>query len=197
MADEKHQGSSLGLLAHELKKARIERELSIEEVSRMVQIPAGHIQKIEEGDYSFLPAIYVFSFIKKYADDLGVGDEMLLEECRRELHESGKDEKKRESGRPAWKKHEDAASVRRGGISGRERKRPLYLWVIIIATVGLLLLVLYLLFGARFSFRFPSVGSRDHAGEFFSVASQPFVRSAPFPSGFLASVGSASDFLRR
>ncbi len=85
MANEVGSGGSLELLTLELKNERVKRQLSIEEIGRLVNISAAHIEKLEEGDFSFLPPLYVFCYLKKYAVELGVGDEELLARCRSEL----------------------------------------------------------------------------------------------------------------
>jgi cytoskeletal protein RodZ len=85
MADETLAGCSLEQLVRALKNAREQRSLTIDEIGRLVKIRSIHIEKLEEGDFSFLPPLYVFSYIRKYADELGVGNEAQLEQCRREL----------------------------------------------------------------------------------------------------------------
>ena len=85
MADETLAGGSLEQLVRALKSAREQRSLTIDEIGRLVKIRSIHIEKLEEGDFSFLPPLYVFSYIRKYADELGVGSEAQFEQCRREL----------------------------------------------------------------------------------------------------------------
>lgn len=77
--------SSLGQLVHALREARIRRDLSVDEIGRLVKIRSTHINKLEEGDFTFLPPLYLFSCLRQYAGELGVGSDLLLEECRREL----------------------------------------------------------------------------------------------------------------
>ncbi len=85
MADETPSGGSLLQLTAALKNERIRRGLSVEDISRLVNIGASHIQKLECGDFSYLPPLYVFSYLRKYAVEIGIGDESLLESCRQEL----------------------------------------------------------------------------------------------------------------
>ncbi|HWR01057.1 MAG TPA: helix-turn-helix transcriptional regulator [Chlorobaculum sp.] len=85
MADETLMGGSLELLVRALKNARLQRSLSIDEIGRLVKIRSSFIEKLEEGDFSFLPPLYVFSYIRKYADELGVGNEEQFKKCREEL----------------------------------------------------------------------------------------------------------------
>ncbi|NTV93294.1 MAG: helix-turn-helix domain-containing protein, partial [Chlorobiaceae bacterium] len=85
MHEETSYRSSLEHIAGELKNARIKKNLSFEEISRSAGINKSHLEKIEEGDFAFLPKIYVFATLKSYARELGVGDDPLLEKCRKEL----------------------------------------------------------------------------------------------------------------
>jgi cytoskeletal protein RodZ len=85
MANEVFSGGSLGQLTLELKNERVKRNMSIDDIGRLVDISAAHIEKLEEGDFSFLPPLYVFFYLKKYAVGLGLGDQELLARCRREL----------------------------------------------------------------------------------------------------------------
>jgi cytoskeleton protein RodZ len=85
MHEETSYRSSLEHIAGELKNARIKKNLSFEEISRSAGINKSHLEKIEEGDFAFLPKIYVFATLKSYARELGVGDDTLLEQCRKEL----------------------------------------------------------------------------------------------------------------
>ncbi|NMW20281.1 MAG: DUF4115 domain-containing protein [Chlorobiaceae bacterium] len=77
--------AALERLVTQLKHARKERELSLEDVSRQITVPKGYLEKIEGGDFSFLPKVYIFTFIKEYALLMGVGEEETLEQCRKEL----------------------------------------------------------------------------------------------------------------
>ena len=76
---------ALELLSRELKNARIEKNLSLEDVSRLTTVQKSHLEKIEEGDFSFLPKAYVFTFIKEYALLMGVGNDEAFEQCKKEL----------------------------------------------------------------------------------------------------------------
>lgn len=85
MPDETLERSSLERLVRALKQARLQKSLSVDEISRLIKIRSVHIEKLEEGDFTFLPPLYVLSYLKKYAAELGVGDDALLDACRKEL----------------------------------------------------------------------------------------------------------------
>ena len=85
MADEMTFGSAGALLVRKLIQARKERGLSLEEVTVETRIKKDHLEKIEAGNLTFLPAAYVYAFLKEYAGAVGVDDSELLERCRDEL----------------------------------------------------------------------------------------------------------------
>ena len=83
---EKVSGSkALELMARELKNVRIKKELNLEDVGQRVKIKKNYLEKIEAGDFSFLPRVYIFTYIKEYAQEMGINNEEALEQCRKEL----------------------------------------------------------------------------------------------------------------
>ena len=85
MAEETLDRSSLARLAGALRQARVQKSLTVDDISRLINIRETHIEKIEEGDFGFVPPLYVYSYLKKYASEVGVGDDALLEASRKEL----------------------------------------------------------------------------------------------------------------
>jgi len=85
MPDENPTQSALEQLARSIRHARLERELSVDEIGQLVNVRSSHIEKLEAGDFSFLPPLYVYSHLRKYAGELGVVSEEQLEACRKEL----------------------------------------------------------------------------------------------------------------
>ncbi|PWW82760.1 hypothetical protein CR164_03180 [Prosthecochloris marina] len=85
MADEATFGSASDLLVSKLVRARKEQGLSLEELSAETRIKKDHLEKIEAGNLTFLPAAYVYAFLKEYAQALDVYDSDLIERCRDEL----------------------------------------------------------------------------------------------------------------
>jgi cytoskeletal protein RodZ len=85
MPDETLDRSSLERLVRALKQARVQKSLSVDDIGRFTNIRSTHIEKLEAGDFAFLPPLYIYSYLKKYAAELGVGDDVLLDACRNEL----------------------------------------------------------------------------------------------------------------
>ncbi|MEI6651029.1 MAG: helix-turn-helix transcriptional regulator [Chlorobiaceae bacterium] len=85
MTDKASGSKALDLMARELKNVRIKRELSLEDVSQLVKIHKNYLEKIEDGDFSFLPRVYIFTYIKEYAQEMEIRNDEALEQCRKEL----------------------------------------------------------------------------------------------------------------
>ena len=68
------------LIANELKRARQNKKLSLEEVSRRTKINIKYLIALEEGDFLSLPkGLYGKNFLKQYSIFLGTGLDSLLE----------------------------------------------------------------------------------------------------------------------
>lgn len=78
-------GFSLEQLASKLREARVRRNLSIDDVGRELGIGPAYLEKIEAGDFTFMPAVYVLAYVKEYAELLGVGSPEIFKNCREVL----------------------------------------------------------------------------------------------------------------
>jgi cytoskeletal protein RodZ len=65
-------------LAEELKAARLKNDLSLKQLSARTRIDIKFLEAIEEGNFSFLPEIYVKAFIKEYASVVGLNSDIIL-----------------------------------------------------------------------------------------------------------------------
>lgn len=71
-----------------LRRARLKRNLSIQDVEMAIRVSAQHITAIEEGRLEVLPGrIYALGFIKAYADHVGLNAEKILELLKRQAGE--------------------------------------------------------------------------------------------------------------
>ncbi|PYI50434.1 helix-turn-helix domain-containing protein [Paenibacillus flagellatus] len=69
--------SDLGQL---LKKARLEKGLSLDQLEELTKIRKRYLEAIEEGDYKVLPGnFYVRAFIKSYAETVGLDPNEVLD----------------------------------------------------------------------------------------------------------------------
>jgi cytoskeletal protein RodZ len=73
-------------LAEELKEARIKNNLSLKQLSTRTRIDLKFLEAIEEGNFSFLPELYVKAFIKEYSNAVGLDPDVIIKK-----YESAKD----------------------------------------------------------------------------------------------------------
>jgi cytoskeletal protein RodZ len=66
----------------EIQNARLEKGIDLEEIVRHTHIQLAHLQKIENGQFDFLPRPYVTAFIKTYAQYVGLNGEALVSRWR-------------------------------------------------------------------------------------------------------------------
>ncbi|NTV98973.1 MAG: hypothetical protein HGA70_07410 [Chlorobiaceae bacterium] len=85
MVEKKPTYSGLEFIAGELKNARTRKNLTLDEVSERLMVQKKYLENIEEGNLQFLPKAYIYTFVRKYACEMGLADENILERCRREL----------------------------------------------------------------------------------------------------------------
>lgn len=68
----------LNKLAEELKAERIKSELTLQQIANKTRIDLKFLEAIEEGNFAFLPELYVRAFIKEYSKIIGLDDELVL-----------------------------------------------------------------------------------------------------------------------
>jgi transcriptional regulator with XRE-family HTH domain len=67
-----------------LREARLKAGRSIEEIARRTKIPVGHLERLESGDSSSLPAdVFVCGFLRAYAREVGLDGEEAVARYRR------------------------------------------------------------------------------------------------------------------
>lgn len=65
-----------------LKQARQEQGLSLQEVEQATKIRSRYLKELEEGNFSVLPAVYVWGSLKTYANHLHLDGEALTQELK-------------------------------------------------------------------------------------------------------------------
>jgi len=66
----------------EIQQARLARGIHLEEIAHHTHIQLFHLQKIENGQFDFLPRPYVVAFIKTFAQYVGLNGEALANRWR-------------------------------------------------------------------------------------------------------------------
>ncbi|MEK4565248.1 helix-turn-helix domain-containing protein [Alkalihalobacillus sp. FSL R5-0424] len=80
-------------LGNELKQARVDKQLSLEDLQRTTKIQKRYLVAIEEGRFDSLPGMfYARAFVKTYADAVGLDSTELLETHKNELPKPSKSE---------------------------------------------------------------------------------------------------------
>jgi cytoskeletal protein RodZ len=78
------------IVGEQLRLAREEQKLSVEQVADTTKIRGDHIRALEEGNYSIFSApVYIRGFVRTYANLLKLDTARVLEQLGRELAESG------------------------------------------------------------------------------------------------------------
>jgi cytoskeletal protein RodZ len=65
-------------IAEELKEARIKNNLTLKQLSAKTRIDLKFLEAMEEGNFSFLPELYVKAFLKEYSTFTGLNPEIIL-----------------------------------------------------------------------------------------------------------------------
>ncbi|WP_294347663.1 helix-turn-helix domain-containing protein [Prosthecochloris sp.] len=177
MADGATFGSASDLLVSKLILARKEKGLSLEELSAETRIKKDHLEKIEAGNLTFLPAAYVYAFLKEYAQALDIYDSDLIERCRDELS-IPTDLKISQVDEPVEDEQNDGNGERLSGMFGAVTaaggKAPATAFLI----GGAVLIVLVLFVISFFMFSGPS-GDEQTGSQKGNDASAPVVESQP------------------
>ncbi len=79
--------NELNKIAHELREQRQAKNLSLEEISAQTKISISYLQKLEEGNFSFLPVVYVRAFLKTFAEQLGLNPDVMANRMNDALEE--------------------------------------------------------------------------------------------------------------
>ena len=65
-------------LQEELKEIRIEKGITLEDVSQFTKIRVYLLEKLEEGDFPIVPNPYMRVFLREYADAIGVDQDRVI-----------------------------------------------------------------------------------------------------------------------
>ncbi|MDY0081547.1 MAG: DUF4115 domain-containing protein [Ignavibacteriaceae bacterium] len=68
----------LNKFADELKKKREESGLNLQQLSTKTRIDLKFLEAIEQGNFAFLPELYVKAFVKQYAKTIGLDENIIL-----------------------------------------------------------------------------------------------------------------------
>jgi len=68
----------LNKFAEELKAARTERNLTLQQIAAKTRIDLKFLEEMEKGNFSFLPELYINAFLKEYVRLVGLDENLML-----------------------------------------------------------------------------------------------------------------------
>lgn len=84
--DEELVESDVPTVGEQLKAAREEKKLSLEDIAAQTRIPQRHLESIENGEWDKLPApTYTIGFAKSYASSVGLDRTAIGDQLREEM----------------------------------------------------------------------------------------------------------------
>lgn len=95
----------MGNLSEILKNAREEKNLSLKDVSAATKIRLNVLEAIEQGNFDFLPPVYMKSFIKEYINYLQIDYEKIklqLEETLKQIDKTASLKPEKETNKPIF-----------------------------------------------------------------------------------------------
>jgi cytoskeleton protein RodZ len=146
---------SVGVIGDTLTEARTRRAVDLDEVESVTGIRTRYLRAIEAEDWDVLPEeFYARSFIRKYAQFLGVDPEPLVEEYRRQRGTAGR------GGEAPTSPFATTTSRRADALRRRRRRQEVYTWVVAAAVLAAIVVAIVLLSSAGGE----SGGSKSAAG---------------------------------
>ena len=76
-------------LSEELKAARIRAGLTLQQLANKTRIDIKFLEYIEDGNFSFLPELYVKAFLKEYVKFVGLDEKIIFKKY--EAYKQGKE----------------------------------------------------------------------------------------------------------
>jgi hypothetical protein len=129
----------VGVIGDTLFEARTRRAVDLDEVHAVTGIRSRYLRAIEEEDWDALPEeFYARSFIRKYAQFLGVDPEPLVEEYRRQRGTSG-------LGESPTSPFARTSSRRAEALRRRRQRQGIYAWLGVAAVAAVIVAAIVLL----------------------------------------------------
>jgi hypothetical protein len=124
---------NLQSLGAELKKHRIEKQMSVMDISAVTRINTKFLEALEAGDFAVLPQTYVRAFLREYAETVGLNPAVVL----------GKYESMTKAHTPAPESPAGPIAPSRPVLGSNAKHPPLHRWTSssTLVLLGLLLVV--------------------------------------------------------
>jgi cytoskeleton protein RodZ len=132
----------VGVIGDTLSEARTRRAVDLEEVEAATGIRTRYLRAIEAEDWDALPEeFYARSFIRKYAQFLGVAPEPLVEEYRRQRGAAGR------AGEAPTSPFAQTSSRKAEALRRRRKRQAAYSWAGLGLIVAAVIVAIFLLTG--------------------------------------------------
>jgi len=82
----------LNKFAAEIKEARIKSEISLQQIASKTRIDLKFLENIENGNFSFLPDLYIKAFLREYSKYVGIDEQVTLKKYEAARHGKQYDE---------------------------------------------------------------------------------------------------------
>ena len=129
---------SLATIGQKLKSAREAQGLTLVQVYERTKIPLNHLQAVEQGNSDELPEpVFIFGFIKRYAECVGLDGQVIADEYRRHIEEvTGTGRKNHNAAPTPYYASNEYIAKSKVGISTPTYKLWLFNAIIILGVVG-------------------------------------------------------------
>ncbi len=67
-------------IGQKLSTQRSDKKITVSELAQKLKISADYIKKIEQGEFDFLPDVYIRAFLKTYAEHVGLNPDSIINE---------------------------------------------------------------------------------------------------------------------
>ncbi len=122
--------------AAELKKARIEKQISLMDISASTRINMKFLEALEEGNFAVLPQTYVRAFIREYAEAVGYDPREAMKKYDILRQPKQSDRAEAAAGLPS----KQAPPSHENRIMGFARQNALFIGVIVVVAVFIIYL---------------------------------------------------------
>ncbi len=109
----------LNKFADELKKKREESGLNLQQLSTKTRIDLKFLEAIEQGNFAFLPELYVKAFVKQYAKTIGLDENVILKK-----YEAAKEGKEYDPDPPVAKDEKETSEYSEEKTTEQKIEKP-------------------------------------------------------------------------
>lgn len=109
----------LNKFADELKKKREESGLTLQQLATKTRIDLKFLEAIEQGNFAFLPELYVKAFVKQFAKTIGLDENVILKK-----YEAAQEGKEYDPSPPESKEEKKVSENSEVKSTGKETEKP-------------------------------------------------------------------------